>query len=100
MKLISLAGLFILLFFQTSCGSGNITNHPKYKGIIEPAGVTTYQYGSLILNTKNDFYALKSDQFDLKKYEGLKVSITASKIEGYPLEGGPVFLKVESIREQ
>lgn len=69
-------------------------------GTIQEQGMTTYQYGTHTITTANDdFYALKSDSVDLGTYVGKEVTITAEKIEGYPVDGGPVYLKVLEVKE-
>lgn len=100
MKLISALSFTFLLMIQTGCSSGNIDKEQLYSGIIKPAGITSYQYGTHRLETKDTFYALKSDQIDLKDYEDEKVNITASKIQGYPVDGGPIYLEVQKINRQ
>ncbi|SDR87881.1 hypothetical protein [Christiangramia echinicola] len=86
------------LLLQTSCSSGRTHNEEKYYGIIKPAGITTYQYGTHRLETQNDFYALKSDTVNLEEYEGQEVEIMASHIEGYAVDGGPVYLLVTKVK--
>lgn len=72
-----------------------------YRGEIEPAGFTTYQYGShiLIVNAGNpvEFYALTSDTIDLTEYEFKRVKLIGLPVEGYPVDGGPTYLKVTEI---
>lgn len=58
---------------------------------------TTYQYGSHLLNTGDSTFALRSSTLDLNQYVLEPVTVTAKKIEGYPVEDGPVFLEVVSI---
>lgn len=99
MKLISQLGITCILIFTIACGSSNGGSNQEYTGTIEAAGITSYQYGTHRLITNDDTYALKSEKVNLSDYEGKKVTITAEKVEGYPLEGGPIFLNVLSIRE-
>ncbi|TBW27089.1 hypothetical protein [Gramella sp. KN1008] len=98
MKLFSSLAIGVIILFSTSCGSGNTSEGEQYSGTIEPAGITSYQYGTHRLETTDNFYALKSDIVDLGQYEGQKVSITATKIEGYPVDGGPVYLNVTKVK--
>lgn len=72
----------------------------EYSGTIQAAGITTYQYGTHRLDTDTNFYALKSDQIDLQEYEGENVTITATKIQGYPVENGTIYLNVKKIDRQ
>lgn len=87
-----------LLFFAATCNTGNSST--EYSGIIEEQGITSYQYGTHILNTGEDFYALKSEKIDLGQYVNKKVTLKAEKIEGYPVDGGPEYLLVTEVREQ
>ncbi len=99
MKSLSYLGISLMLLFAVACGSSNNNENHEYTGSIEAAGITSYQYGTHRLITENETYALKSEKVDLSNYEGQKVTLIAEKMEGYPLEGGPVFLKVISIKE-
>lgn len=70
-------------------------------GTIQEQGMTTYQYGTHTITTSNDdFYALKSDSVNLGNYVGTEITITAEKIEGYPVDGGPVYLRVLEVKEK
>lgn len=94
--------LFILAFSLSglSCKTGNQGNNSKsYSGTIEATGITSYQYGTHTLQAENEFYALKSEVIDLSNYEGKNVTISATKIEGYPVDGGPVYLNVKEIKD-
>lgn len=89
----------VIFLFSVGCGSGNTDATEEYSGIIEPAGITSYQYGTHTLQSGEEFYALKSDTVNLADYEGREVTITARKIDGYPVDGGPVYLNVEEVKE-
>ena len=95
MKIYSLflSGL-VLLFFTATCSSVSPEDTVEATGIIEQQGMTSYQYGTHTLTGDETFYALKSDAVDLDLYLGEEVTVTGEKVEGYPLEGGPVFLNV------
>ncbi len=69
------------------------------KGTIERTGITTYMYGEykLVESAKNIVYALRSSTLDLSKYVGQHVEVTGTKISGYPLDGGPVYLDIETV---
>ena len=99
MKIKSVLLTGILLMISIACGTTKSNNEDTYSGIIEPAGITTYQYGTHILKTENTFYALKSENIDLDEHTGKKLSVHAEKIEGYPVDGGPVYLQVTKILE-
>ncbi len=99
MKIFSAFAITVLVLVTTACGSGN-TDSNQYSGTIEAAGITSYQYGTHRLMAGEDVFALKSDSIDLVNYEGTNVIITAEKIEGYPVDGGPVYLNVTKIKER
>ena len=101
MKIHTATIALILIIFSFSCGTGSPSreNGDRYSGIIEPAGTTTYQYGTHRLQTSNDYYALTSETIDLSEYEGEQVVIYAETIEGYPVDGGPVYLRVLKIQK-
>ena len=99
MKFYSAVITGILLLMTIACGSSGSDKNPTYSGTIETAGITSYQYGTHVLKAENTFYALKSDKVQLNNYEGENVTIQAEKVNGYPLDGGPVFLKVTKIIE-
>lgn len=91
-----------LLFLAATCNksiSGENQDLMKVKGQIERTGITSYQYGTHTLTGDDTFYALKSEKIDLTHYEGKTVTITAEKIEGYPVDGGPEYLNVVQVKE-
>jgi hypothetical protein len=55
---------------------------------------TVFQYGTHFLECADTGFALKSSLIDLDQYAGGRVTISAKKIEGYPVDSGPVFLDV------
>lgn len=64
------------------------------KGKIEVLGMSTFQYGTHILNSEGKTYALKSTKVNLKSYEGKDVIVKGLKVAGYPVDGGPELLDV------
>lgn len=104
-----LAGLSLLFFTQTCSNStteedGTASavinqNTMKITGTIREQGMTTYQYGTHTITTANDeFYALTSEAVNLDNYTNQEVTIVAEKIEGYPVDGGPDYLKVLEVK--
>lgn len=89
----------VIVLFATGCGSTNQKQEEIYSGTVYPAGITSYQYGTHTLETASEMYALKSDSIDLTRYEQKRVQIIANKIEGYPVDNGPVYLNVISIKD-
>ncbi len=70
-------------------------------GIIKKQGMTSYMYGTHVLVNENGrtLYALKSDRIGLDSYVGKKVAVSGELIPGYPVENGPNYLNVGSVRE-
>lgn len=71
------------------------------KGMILQQGITTYQYGTHVLNDKDGktTYALKSETLKLDNYIGKTVELEGIPVEGYPIEGGPEYLEVTKIKK-
>ena len=71
----------------------------KSVGIIRKQGTTSYMYGTHILvdDDGRTLYALKSDRIKLDPYVGRKVTVSGELIKGYPVEGGPTYLNVDSV---
>ncbi len=63
-------------------------------GVLAKQGVTTYQYGTHTLKVEDKFYALRSKDVQLDQYVGRKVKVIGEPIAGYPLSGGPDYIKV------
>lgn len=89
--------LLILLASITGCSSKKNTvqvNAITLSGKIEQLGMTTFQYGTHLLNVSSKTYALKSSKLDLNKYIDQSVTIKGTKTPGYPIEGGPELIEV------
>lgn len=71
----------------------------RAQGTIELTGITTYMYGqySLVDLSGDTAYALRSSKLDLGIFVGQYVEIAGMRVPGYPLEGGPVFVDVETV---
>lgn len=69
-------------------------------GVLLEQGVSTYQYGTHVLNDKEGktMYALKSETIKLNMYIGKQVELQGIPVEGYPVEGGPEYLEVIKIK--
>ena len=74
----------------------------KADGKIQVQGITTYQYGTHVLIGGNGqtSFALKSDKIILNNYLNKEVEIVGHKIKGYPIDGGPDYLEVVSVKEK
>lgn len=68
-------------------------------GVIRPQGITTYMYGTHVLSdeTAQKSYALTSSCVDLNQYLGQRVTVKGRLVPGYPVEGGPDYLDVQSV---
>ena len=62
-------------------------------GTIKKQGVTSYQYGTHVMSD----YALRSNLVILEDFINRDVTIIGYKIEGYPLDGGPVYIEVTDV---
>lgn len=72
-------------------------NGIRLEGKIEKPEMTTYQYGTHLLKTADKSYALTSKKVNLDLSVGKTVSIKGSKVKGYPIEGGPELIEVDSV---
>jgi hypothetical protein len=59
---------------------------------------TVFQYGTHFLECADTSFALESSLIDLDQFDGSRVTISAKKIEGYPVDFGPVFLDVMAVK--
>ncbi|MCD0490142.1 hypothetical protein LPB86_18015 [Pedobacter sp. MC2016-14] len=92
--------LLILFALITGCSSKkNIAQVDTItlSGKVEQLGMTTFQYGTHLLNVPGKTYALKSSKLDLNKYIDQSVTIKGTKTPGYPIEGGPELIEVLEI---
>jgi len=71
----------------------------KARGIVERIGVSTWMYGTHVLKDKDGdiLYALKSETVELSVYEGKTIVAAGSLVPGYPVDGGPKYLKVVDV---
>ncbi|MES2276795.1 MAG: hypothetical protein V4592_12285 [Bacteroidota bacterium] len=69
-------------------------------GIIQPQGATTYMYGTHTIKNIDQYFALRSSTITLDDYKGKSVILTGNKVAGYPVDGGPDYLDVMTIKVQ
>ena len=71
------------------------------EGTLQKQGTTSYQYGTHVLKDTEGttMYALKSDAINLDNFLNKKIIVVATKVEGYPIEGGPDYLEVIKIKD-
>jgi hypothetical protein len=69
------------------------------EGRIEAAGVTTWMYGShVLISAAGEIrYALKSTDLELSRWEGERVRLQGVPVSGYPVDGGPPYLRVIAV---
>ncbi len=66
-------------------------------GTIKVQGATTYMYGTHTIDIQGTTYAIKSSHVNLDDYADQYVTIHAEKVEGYPIDSGPMLLEVMSV---
>lgn len=96
---IAFASITLLVLTATCNNQNSNSDSMEITGIIEPIGMTTWQYGTHTISNDTSFYALRSEKVQLTKYEGKTVTIKGKKVEGYPVENGPIFIEVTEIKE-
>lgn len=96
---ITLIGVLVILL--TACGTTREVdpNLMVVEGVLKKQGITTYQYGTYTISGDDGFFALSSSEVDLGAYVDQQVEIRATKIAGYPVDGGPVYLQVQEVKE-
>ncbi|HEY9186130.1 MAG TPA: hypothetical protein VIM94_12470 [Salegentibacter sp.] len=100
MKLLATLSSLIFLFANTCNSPEGQEELLQLTGTLKATGITSYQYGSHTLTTKDTFYALRSNKVDLSQFEGKTVNIEGEKVEGYPVDGGPDYIEVKTIEEK
>ncbi len=76
----------------------NKNNPFEFKGLLEKQGITSYMYGTHTISNDSKTYALKSSTVNLDAYIDKIITVKGEKISGYPIEGGPEFIDVKSIK--
>lgn len=94
------------LFLISACGNSKNAAQSEeegqqmtMKGKLDVAGMSTYMYGTHKFYVKDTYYAVRSDKYDLNEYVEKVVTIVYTKVDGYPVEGGPEYLEIIEIRE-
>lgn len=105
MKFVALISAFVILLLTQTCEnslekkSDTEIATVEISGVVEPLQMSSWQYGTHTISADTTFYAIKSNDVDLKNYEGKTVTVRATKIEGYPVDGGPEFLEVIEVKK-
>jgi hypothetical protein len=93
----------LILFLCLGCAADNFRDDTvQATGTMEKLEVSYFMYGTHVLRSQGGdiLYALKSGSQDLAAFENRKVTITGTRIEGYPVSGGPEYLEVIQVREE
>ncbi len=73
-------------------------------GFLLKTDIITYGYGTHILmkdkNSNITNYALRSANIKLDDFVNQQVKIIGNTINGYPVDGGPIYLEVLSIQKE
>jgi type 1 fimbria pilin len=102
LKVFLFAVTVVLVAACSGSGSADKSNDGtmEFTGVIQQAGMTSYQYGTHTLTTgDNKLYALKSSTVDLNKYNGKSVVVKGKMVDGYPVENGPELIEVTEVKE-
>src|SRR5437763_15100058 len=100
--LVAIASLFVIsgiAVFASPAPPAKQTKIITAERTIQNPGITTFQYGEQTLVDKSGHirFALRSSKLDLNKFVGKSVKITGTLVPGYPVDGGPAFLDVQSV---
>jgi len=95
--------IYILLSLLIVAGCDSVIDSNKFvssTGFIKKIEASTWQYGTHTLNNNQGrvLYALKSKNHDLDDYNDEKVNISGYIVEGYPVDGGPEYIDVRTIK--
>ncbi len=84
------------MLFLAWCSSS--ADEIKISGTLIKPEVTHYMYGTHALEEKGKIkVALTSGTIDLDDFIGKKVEIRGTRVQGYPLSGGPELIEVQKI---
>ncbi|MDJ0645501.1 MAG: hypothetical protein QNJ57_05885 [Flavobacteriaceae bacterium] len=94
----SLIVLMFTISLLISCSNESDVISLELVGTIKAREGSTFQYGTHLLITRDNFFALYSEELNLDDFINQTVTIEGTKIEGYPVENGPDFIKVTKIK--
>ena len=96
-KLILFFALIVICF---SCEDDNDTSMKSSSGIIRELQGSFYMYGTHTLesNTGETLYALSSSSINLYEFNDMNVEVKGNLIDGYPVDGGPEYLEVKTVK--
>jgi hypothetical protein len=93
---------FIWILFTGCEKEESVPNESQIeiKGVIQEAGITSYQYGTHKIISNGKWYALKSSTINLNSYLDKEVTVWGDKVKGYPVDGGPEFIDVKRLEDK
>ncbi len=97
-KLILIAVCFTIL---GGCSSNRIKDEGvKRDGVLTAVQMSAWMYGSHVLSddTGKPLTALSGQKIDLDEYDGQNVEVKGTLKGGYPVDSGPEYLEVQSIK--
>ena len=85
----------------TNISSAQAQEAVTAEGTIKESGFTSYMYGTHVLvdGEGKTLYALKSESINLDLYVGRKVTLSGIPVDGYPVDNGPGYLNVKTVRD-
>ncbi len=92
--------LFVFSLLLFGCDTSvNSDNTVTAVGVVHKIEMSTWMYGTHTLadSSGKHLYALTGSSVDLNSYENKKVRITGNLIDGYPVDGGPMYINVTGI---
>lgn len=101
-KLLALVLLFVLAGCAPSSFSRTAESDVVVSGIVKSNRTSSWEYGShLLVNPRSgDRFALTSKTIDLSQHvESGVVTIHGTFVGGYPVGGGPPFIRVHFVTE-
>ena len=89
---------------QTDRQGGAAAEDPplQVEGVVQPQGITFYQYGSHVLTDPGGttLFALRSDDPELlDRVTGRRVRVSGRMVVGYPVDMGPLLLDVQDVTD-
>lgn len=94
--ILTLVAIATIALFSSCSTNKNLV---EFTGTVQRLEMSTFQYGTHTIEANSTYYALKSQELDLNDYNTQTVTIIGEKVEGYPLEGGPVLINVVKVKK-
>jgi hypothetical protein len=98
--------VLLLVFALSSCKKGKALPEVNEGaavtviGTVQVLQASCFMYGTHTITNIDQYFALKSSTINLNDYNGKNVVLTGNKITGYPVDGGPEFIEVKSVKVQ